>query len=414
VLVTGGIAAASSASTVEVAVDGDVHDVRAYGGTVGDVLDRIDVVVGPADEISLDLETPVDEDLSVALDRAITVEVEIHGAVARRVTAPLSSVAGVLEAADMEQLRDEGAEIVPGWNAPVEDGDTVKVLLPTDVKVEVDGDEVETTTLATTIEAVLSETGVEVGPDDLVQPADTGTLLGPTTITVQRVDITEETVEVELDHDEVRRETDDLERGTTSVDQEGRKGLRVDTFEVTTVDGEETERERVDEEVVTEPRDRVVLVGTKAPPPPPAPEPTPTASSSGSTSGSSASSGSSSNDSSSGSSSTGTSSSTSSGSSSSGSSSSGSSSSGSSSSGSSGTGVWDRLAECESNGNWSINTGNGYYGGLQFLPSTWRSVGGSGMPHEASRAEQIKRGQILQQRSGWGQWPACSRKLGLR
>jgi resuscitation-promoting factor RpfB len=55
-----------------------------------------------------------------------------------------------------------------------------------------------------------------------------------------------------------------------------------------------------------------------------------------------------------------------------------------------------------------------YYGGLQFLPSTWRSVGGSGMPHHASKAEQIKRGKILQQRSGWGQWPACSRKLGLR
>ena len=76
--------------------------------------------------------------------------------------------------------------------------------------------------------------------------------------------------------------------------------------------------------------------------------------------------------------------------------------------------VWDRLAECESNGNWQANTGNGYYGGLQFLPETWWSVGGSGMPHEASREEQIYRGQILQERSGWGQWPSCSLQLGLR
>lgn len=75
--------------------------------------------------------------------------------------------------------------------------------------------------------------------------------------------------------------------------------------------------------------------------------------------------------------------------------------------------VWDQLAQCESGGNWSINTGNGYYGGLQFLPSTWHSVGGTGLPHEHSREEQIKRGQILQQRAGWGQWPACARKLGL-
>jgi LysM repeat protein len=76
--------------------------------------------------------------------------------------------------------------------------------------------------------------------------------------------------------------------------------------------------------------------------------------------------------------------------------------------------VWDRLAACESGGNWAINTGNGYYGGLQFSAATWRAVGGSGLPHQASKAEQIKRGQILQARSGWGQWPACTRMLGLR
>lgn len=75
--------------------------------------------------------------------------------------------------------------------------------------------------------------------------------------------------------------------------------------------------------------------------------------------------------------------------------------------------VWDRLAQCESGGNWAINTGNGYYGGLQFTLSTWQSVGGSGYPHQASREEQINRAQILQARSGWGQWPACAAKLGL-
>lgn len=76
--------------------------------------------------------------------------------------------------------------------------------------------------------------------------------------------------------------------------------------------------------------------------------------------------------------------------------------------------VWDRLAACESGGNWQINTGNGYYGGLQFSAATWQSVGGTGLPHQHSRDEQIRRGQILQARSGWGQWPACSAKLGLR
>jgi resuscitation-promoting factor RpfA len=51
--------------------------------------------------------------------------------------------------------------------------------------------------------------------------------------------------------------------------------------------------------------------------------------------------------------------------------------------------VWDQLAQCESGGRWDINTGNGYYGGLQFSPTTWRAFGGSGMPHQASRSEQI-------------------------
>ena len=73
---------------------------------------------------------------------------------------------------------------------------------------------------------------------------------------------------------------------------------------------------------------------------------------------------------------------------------------------------WDRMAQCESGGNWAMNSGNGYYGGLQFSLATWRNVGGTGYPHQASRAEQIKRGQILQARAGWGQWPHCARQLG--
>ena len=77
-------------------------------------------------------------------------------------------------------------------------------------------------------------------------------------------------------------------------------------------------------------------------------------------------------------------------------------------------GVWDRLASCESGGNWSINTGNGYYGGLQFSLSSWRAVGGSGYPHQASKSEQINRAQMLQARQGWGAWPACTAKLGIR
>jgi len=75
---------------------------------------------------------------------------------------------------------------------------------------------------------------------------------------------------------------------------------------------------------------------------------------------------------------------------------------------------WDALAECESGGNWSINTGNGYYGGLQFSLSSWRGVGGTGYPHEHSRETQIEMGIRLWESSGWGAWPACTRELGWR
>lgn len=77
--------------------------------------------------------------------------------------------------------------------------------------------------------------------------------------------------------------------------------------------------------------------------------------------------------------------------------------------------VWKKLAKCESGGNPRIVSSSGRYHGLyQFSVSTWRSVGGKGLPSRASAKEQTKRAKILKNRSGWGQWPACSRKIGLR
>jgi LysM repeat protein len=76
--------------------------------------------------------------------------------------------------------------------------------------------------------------------------------------------------------------------------------------------------------------------------------------------------------------------------------------------------AWDKLAQCESGGNWSTNTGNGYYGGIQFDASTWHANGGSGMPHQASKAEQIAVAERTLAAQGWNAWPACSRKMGLR
>jgi len=79
------------------------------------------------------------------------------------------------------------------------------------------------------------------------------------------------------------------------------------------------------------------------------------------------------------------------------------------------SGVWDRIAQCESGGNWHINTGNGYYGGLQFSPSTWRAYGGTAYAATAdgaTKSQQISVATKVQNAQGWGAWPTCSARAG--
>jgi LysM repeat protein len=79
--------------------------------------------------------------------------------------------------------------------------------------------------------------------------------------------------------------------------------------------------------------------------------------------------------------------------------------------------TWDRVAQCESGGDWSINTGNGFNGGLQFTPSTWAAFGGrqyASAAHQASREQQIAVAEKVLAAQGWNAWPVCSRKAGAR
>lgn len=77
-------------------------------------------------------------------------------------------------------------------------------------------------------------------------------------------------------------------------------------------------------------------------------------------------------------------------------------------------GIWDELAKCESTSRWNLDSGNGFLGGIQFTVKSWHMVGGKGLPNNATRSEQIRRGKKLKVIQGWGAWPACSKKLGLR
>ena len=341
-------------NAVVVIVDGEDHVLRTYAETVEEVLEQQEVEVGPDDEVLPVPASAVEDGLEIEVARAITVEVVVDGE-AEEVTAPVSSVAGALTVAGLDHVRELDAQIVPGWTAQITDGDTVEVVTPTPVVIEVDGDRRQVETLVSTVEGLLVKQGVELGEHDRVMPALETPVEATTEVLVERVEYREVVEEVVLEHGEVRVDTDDLRRGTTRVEDEGADGLRLDVYEAVLVDGEEIGRVLVAEEVVEEPRDRVVLVGTYVPPPPPPPNYE------------------------------------------------------------AGDTVWDRLARCEARGNWS--RAGRYHGGLQFHPDTWRRHKPSGFPqfaYEATREQQIKVGERVQASQGWRAWPHCSRALGLR
>jgi resuscitation-promoting factor RpfB len=219
------------------------------------------------------------------------------------------------------------------------------------------------TTTGQTLADALAAAKITVDGDDKLSAKPSARLMDGSKFTFTRVDIKSKTKKIKVDFDTTRKKTSTLNKGDTKVDTPGVSGVRAVTYRLTWHNGKVVSRSKIKSKLLKKPVTKVILVGTKTP--------TAEKSSSGSSSGSS-------------------SSSTPSGS------------------------VWDKLAECESGGNWSINTGNGYYGGLQFSLSTWRAYGGSGYPHQASREQQIAIAKKLQAAAGWGSWPACSSKLGLR
>ncbi|MGW9552693.1 transglycosylase family protein [Citricoccus zhacaiensis] len=236
-------------------------------------------------------------------------------------------------------------------------------------------------TQAVNIEQALREGGVQFDDDDTITPARDTPITEDVDVTVQRVDTTTETTTESLPFETVEVEDEDLAEGRTTVLAEGRAGEQATTWTVTTVDGEETDREATATETVREPVQRRLAVGTQEPEPAPAPAPSRSTTESSSESSSSASA------------------------------------SPASQATAPTSGAWQALAQCESGGNWSINTGNGYYGGLQFSASSWAGAGGTQyapLPHQATPAEQIATAEVLRANGGWGHWPACSAQLGLR
>lgn len=225
-----------------------------------------------------------------------------------------------------------------------------------------------------TVASALAAADVTLAENDRVYPAlETPLTLGDV-VTVKRVTVTEETREVALEFATTTIKDSSLAKGEKKVKTKGADGVRTDTVETVTVDGEVESTRTVSQTVSEEPVNQVVLVGTKV-------EPKVTSRSAERTASPKTSSKAATSE--------------------------------SAAPASGGAlnvaraDMWDRIAQCESTGRWNINTGNGYYGGLQFSLATWRSVNGTDFaayPHQASRAEQITVANRLYAQRGLQPW----------
>lgn len=366
-LVAGTAAAAVGTSYrhVTVEVDGVPHDVSGFFTTAGDALSTAGVSVGAHDLVAPASDQRVASGDTVVVRTATEYDVTVDGnQTTAWSTAP--SISGVLAALPASASSMAADRSYTRAEMPVaETGETIHVIA--------DGtttDIVASSSEGTT--AILEKAGVSAGPIDRVTLENKD---GETTLRVARVVRGTVSTTTEIPYETEEREDAEAEEGTEKTVQEGVAGSEVTEAYQETIDGNVTVS-AVLSTTRTEPTKRVVSKGTKAK----KTEDTPASSSSGAAS--------------------------------SGSSSSGSSPAAPAAVSGDDAAIWAAIAQCESGGNPSINTGNGYYGMYQFSLPTWRSVGGSGLPSDASVEEQTMRARMLQQRSGWGQW-GCAYRLGL-
>jgi uncharacterized protein YabE (DUF348 family) len=255
----------------------------------------------------------------------------------------------------LEQIGDSyrGAELSASRGGTLDrEGMTLQVVTPKVLRVKIAGAPmVERTVNALTVADALDDLGVQVGKRDETKPARGQTIEDGDTLVFTDVRVVKKRVDGEVvDFGTLEQDDSSMTEGETSVVREGKTGLRNVTYRIVYRNGEIADRSVLRQEVLQAPVAEIVKVGTK---------PAVVAFASGNT-------------------------------------------------------VWDALARCESGGNWAINTGNGYYGGLQFSLGTWQAYGGTGLPSNASRETQIAIAtKVRNAAGGYGAWPGCAAALGL-
>ncbi|MFE5775756.1 transglycosylase family protein [Brachybacterium sp. NPDC056505] len=416
-VVGGGGTAYAVSNEAGVDVYGEHSTVRTFSPTVGALLEAQGVTVRSTDLVIPSIDSVVTDGIDIQVVHRNPVTVTVDGK-AHEVLTTGDTVADALEEVDVDTKK---AHVSPDPETSLSaEGTSVEVQTAKSVTFKGQYGHKTFTVYSDTVGEGMEEVLKNIEDTDTAKPGRDEELTDGMTVTVQRVREKESTKKESVDFETTTKKSDELTEGTTKVETEGRKGTKETKVRETIVDGEVTKTKVLDEEVTKEPVDEVVLEGTKK-----APEPEDTSSDADDSSSSAAKDDDSSSDSDSSSSKSSSSKTTSaktsekksqaSSDSKKSTSSSKSSSSAKAPSVSDGS-VWDTIAQCESGGNWSINTGNGFKGGLQFTDQSWKAFGGgayASSADQASRAQQIAVAKKVQAAQGWGAWPGCTSKLGI-
>jgi len=398
VVIAGAVFYVAGQKNVVISVDGQSEEVATRASTVGELLDQQEISLAERDEISAAPETGLSDKQQIDIKRNKSVEVTVDGT-ERVVHTTGMTVADVVAQLDL----DKGSEVSLDEDMQLTAlSDELEVITPQDVKLIVNDKKKTVATTSSTIKELLAEQKIKVDDNDEINVKvddkkeknvkDSVAIAAGTEVEVIDVSVKtwDETRDIDFDTKEVK--DDSLEKGETEVETKGEKGERELTLRQETRNGKKGEEEVLKSKVSKEPVVEVVNVGTKdtakEEAEAKAKEEAEAKKEEAKKESSSSKSEEKEETSSKPKASTGNISAT-----------------------------WQALAKCESGGNWAINSGNGYYGGLQFSASSWRAVGGTKyapLPHQASPQEQIAAAEKLRASGGWGHWPACSSKLGLR
>ncbi|MGW6376502.1 transglycosylase family protein [Rhodococcus sp. NPDC055112] len=350
-LIAGGLLAVFRHKTVTVDVDGETIALSTMSTEVVDVLADAGYSVGDKDVVAPAADSAVADGSTVVLRRARELALTVDGEPRTIWTTALT----VDEALQQQRLEaDVHVSASRSQRLPL-DGAALDVVSPKLVSL-IDGaaPAAEIRLAAPTVGELLAAKGVPLEQADTVMPTADTKITDGMQVAVTRTRTENVTETLPLAPPDQRIEDPTMNMSRTVVENPGAPGVHDVTFAITKVNGAETGRQQLDAVVTTPAQPKVVRVGAK-----PGTEVPPV--SNGAT--------------------------------------------------------WDALAQCEATGNWHINTGNGFYGGVQFDQNTWERQGGlkyAPRADLATREEQIAIASRTQATQGWGAWPSCTSRLGMR